>query len=137
MNENAFLLGRFLRVADEIHRLYCEVVRPNDRLPELCGSSLLSPMLESPLRTFNQLATRTTPYLKWARRFHGEEKSGLAHYWMRQWATIADSLHCLAWPERPSPEERAQIFLGYLSSFPKSENSETSTETTKSEGTLL
>lgn len=134
MNETAFLLGRFLRVADEIHRLYCGVVRPNDELPELCGSSLLGPMLESPLRTFNQLATRVLPYLKWVKKFHGEEKSGLAHYWMRQWTTIADALHGTSWPVRPSPEERAQIFLGYLSSFPKLEKTETSNEPTTSEG---
>ena len=135
MNESAFQLGRFLRIADEIHRLYCEVVRPNDKLPELCGSSLLSPMLESPLRAFNQLTIRVTPYLKWVKRFHGEEKSGLAHYWVHQWATIADALHQTNWPVRPSPEERAQIFLGYLSSFPKSEKPETATETTEPEGT--
>ncbi|NLG01958.1 MAG: hypothetical protein GX565_17665 [Lentisphaerae bacterium] len=135
MNESAFQLGRFLRIADEIHRLYCEVVRPNDKLPELCGSSLLSPMLESPLRAFNQLTIRVTPYLKWVKRFHGEEKSGLAHYWVHQWATIADALHKTNWPVRPSPEERAQIFLGYLSSFPESEKPETSTETTELEGT--
>jgi hypothetical protein len=135
MNESAFQLGRFLRVADEIHRLYCEVVRPNDKLPELCGSSLLNPMLESPLRTFNQLTTRVLPYLKWVKRFHGEEKSGLAHYWMRQWTAIADTLQPLHWPTNPTPEERAQIFLGYLSSFPKSEKPETPTETTEPEGT--
>jgi len=92
-------------------------------------------MLESPLRAFNQLAIRVTPYLKWVKRFHGEEKSGLAHYWVHQWATIADALHQTNWPVRPSPEERAQIFLGYLSSFPKSEKPETSTETTEPEGT--
>lgn len=136
MNESAFQLGRFLRVADEIHRLYCEVVRPGDKLPDLCGSSLLNPMLESPLRVFNQLTIRVTPYLKWVKRYHGEEKSGLTHYWMRQWMTIADTLQPLHWPAKPSPEERAQIFLGYLSSFPRSENSAVSTENTKSEGNL-
>jgi hypothetical protein len=135
MNESAFQLGRFLRVADEIHRLYCEVVRPSEKMPELCGSSLLNPMLESPLRAFNQLTIRVTPYLKWVKRFHGEEKSGLAHYWMHQWATIADTLHQTNWFARPTPEERAQIFLGYLSSFPKSEKPEASTGTTEPEGT--
>lgn len=135
MNESMFQLGRFLRVADEIHRLYCEVVRPNDKLPELCGSSLLNQMLESPLRTFNQLTIRVIPYLKWVKRFYGEEKSGLAHYWMHQWMTIADTLQPLHWPDKPSPEERALLFLGYLSSFPKSEKSEASTENTEPKGT--
>jgi len=131
MNESAFQLGRFLRVADEIHRLYCEVVRPDDRLPELCGSSLLIPMLESPLRTFNQLTVRVIPYLKWVKRFRGQEESRQVRDWMDHWTTIVDKLYKLSWPTKPSPEERAQIFLGYLSSFPKSEN-----ETTEKEGTL-
>lgn len=132
MNESAYQLGRFLRVADEIHRLYCEIVRNKSIPPELCGSSLLTAMLESPARTLDQLAMRSAPYVKWARAFHDQEKAGLVHYWMRQWSQIADALHELKWPSRPTPEERAQIFLGYLSSFQKSE----STATDSSEGEL-
>ncbi len=130
MNESAYQLGRFLRVADEIHRLYCEIVRNKSIPPELCGSSLLTAMLESPARTLDQLAMRSAPYVKWARAFHDHEKAGLVHYWMYQWSQIADVLHELKWPARPAPEERAQVFLGYLSSFPKSE----STPTDASEG---
>lgn len=133
MNESAFLLGRFLRVADEIHRLYCEVVRTKkdgkpDLPPELCGSSFLTSMIESPARTLDQLCMRSAPYVRWARAYHGEEKGGLVHYWMRHWSQIADALHETTWPSRPTPEERAQIFLGYLSSFPKSETTESATE---------
>lgn len=130
MNESAYQLGRFLRVADEIHRLYCEIVRNKSIPPELCGSSLLTAMLESPARTLDQLAMRSAPYVKWARAFHDHEKAGLVHYWMRQWSQIAAALHDLKWPSRPTPEERAQVFLGYLSSFQKSE----STATDPSEG---
>ena len=125
MNESAFQLGRFLRVADEIHRLYCEIVRDKSLPPELCGSSLLTSMLESPARTLDQLAMRSAPYVKWAKAFHSHEKAGLVHYWMRQWSQIADALHELQWPSRPTPEERAQVFLGYLSSFQKSESTVT------------
>ena len=125
MNESAYQLGRFLRVADEIHRLYCEVVRKKDLPPELCGSSLLTSMLEAPARTLDQLAMRSTPYVKWARAFHDPDKVGLVHDWMHQWAQIADTLHEIKWPSRPTPEERAQVFLGYLSSFQKSESSQT------------
>jgi hypothetical protein len=126
MNESAYQLGRFLRVADEIHRLYCEVVRKKkdntpDLPPELCGSSLLTSMLEAPARTLDQLAMRSAPYVKWARAYHGDEKGKLVHYWMRQWSQIADALHEATWPSRPSPEERSQVFLGYLSSFQKTE----------------
>lgn len=52
-------------------------------------------------------------------------KGGLAHYWMRQWSEIADPLLVKGWPSRLEPQERAQVFLGYLSSFPKKENSDT------------
>ena len=35
MSESAFLLGRCLRIADELHRLYCEIVRKNEMPSEL------------------------------------------------------------------------------------------------------
>jgi len=125
MKESAFLLGRCLRIADEIHRLYCEVVRKGELTPELCGSSLLVSMMESPSTTLSQLAMRSAPYVKWARACRNDEKGGLVHYWMRLWSAIADQLHTLEWPKRLMPEERAQVFLGYLASFPKSEKSAT------------
>lgn len=122
MKESAFLLGRCLRITDEIHRLYCEVVRKKDLPPELCGSSLLVGMMESPVTTLSQLAMRSAPYIKWARG--GGKKGdmgGLVWYWLKQWEETADQLHTLKWPKRLLPEERAQIFLGYLASFPKSQ----------------
>ena len=121
MNESAFLLGRFLRVADEIHRLYCEVVRKKDLPPELCGSSMMVSMMEAPGMTLGQLAIRSAPYVKWARAYHDEEKGGLVHYWLQQWSKIADPLLEKGWPKRLDDEQRAQVFLGYLSSFPKEE----------------
>lgn len=122
MKESAFLLGRCLRITDEIHRLYCEVVRKKDMPPELCGSSLLVSMMESPVTTLSQLAMRSAPYIKWARG-GGEkgDKGKLVGYWLKQYQEIADQLHPLTWPKRLVPEERAQLFLGYLASFPKSE----------------
>lgn len=121
MKESAFLLGRCLRVADELHRLYCEVVRKKELPAELCGSSLLVSMMESPAMTLSQLAMRSAPYVKWARTCHDAEKGGLVHYWMRQWGEVADLLLKEGWPKRLSSDERAQVFLGYLSSFPKNE----------------
>jgi len=130
MEESAFLLGRFLRVADEIHRLYCEVVRKKDLPPELCGSSMMVSMMEAPGMTLGQLAIRSAPYVKWARACHDEEKGGLVHYWLQQWAEIADPLLEKGWPKRLGDEERAQVFLGYLSSFPKKEKkSDTTVDT--------
>jgi hypothetical protein len=127
MKESAFLLGRFLRVTDEVHRLYCEVVRKKkdgtpDLPPELCGSAFMTSMLEAPTTALGQLCTRSAPYVKWARGGADKgDKAGLVGYWMKQWAEISDQLHVLDWPQRLQPEERAQVFLGYLSSFPKKE----------------
>lgn len=122
MMESAFLLGRCLRVTDEIHRLYCEVVRKKDLPPELCGSSLLVSMMESPVNTLSQLAMRSAPYVKWARGGSDKgDKQGLVWYWLKKWEEVADQLRILEWPKRLAPEERAQVFLGYLASFPKAE----------------
>lgn len=137
MKESAFLLGRFLRVADEIHRLYCEVVRKKDLPPELCGSSMLVGMMEAPGMTLSQLAMRAAPYVKWARAYHNDEKGGLVHYWMQQWSEIAEPLLEQGWPKRLDAEERAKLFLGYLSSFPKkakSNGAEVGTESTSNQG---
>lgn len=134
MKESAFLLGRFLRVADEIHRLYCEVVRKKDLPPELCGSSMLVSMMDAPGMALDQLAMRSAPYVKWARAYHDAEKGGLVHYWMRQWSEIADQLHKQEWSKRMGAEERGQVFLGYLASFPKKD--ETSTPKANAENTI-
>lgn len=138
MKESAFLLGRCLRITDEIHRMYCEVVRKKDLPPELCGSSLLVSMMESPVTTLSQLAMRSAPYIKWARGGSDKgDKSRLVWYWLKQWELVADQLHTLTWPKRLMPEERAQIFLGYLASFPKSEkpnSNQTGSDTTTKQG---
>lgn len=133
MNESAFLLGRCLRIADEVHRLYCEVVRKKELPSELCGSSLLVSMMESPITTLSQLAMRSAPYVKWACAYHDDKTVKTTHdgntikyivlvkSWWRRWADVADQLHATKWPKRLTPEERAQVFLGYLASFSKTE----------------
>lgn len=147
MKESAFLLGRFLRVADEIHRMYCEVVRKKELPPELCGSSILVSMMESPGLALDQLAMRSAPYVKWAGsyRYQQEEKKNesekknirAVRFWWRHWSEVTDQLYAKQWPKRLRPEERAQVFLGFLSSFPKREKlnaSNDSTESTNNQG---
>lgn len=138
MKESAFLLGRFLRITDEMHRLYCEVVRKKDFPTELCGSSLLVSMMESPVTTLSQLAMRSAPYVKWACAYHDEKavkKTAdnteiklivLVKFWWERWSEVADQLHNLELPKRLKPEERAQVFLGYLASFPKKKKQDNS-----------
>ena len=121
MKGTPYNLGRFLRVADELHSLYCEIIRKNDVPNELCGSSLLMAMMENPESALQQLAMRSNPYVKWSQTFCGE-KVGLVRYWRRHWSEIADLLAENALPKRLTAAEQAQLFLGFLSSFPKSGN---------------
>lgn len=150
MNESAFLLGRCLRIADEVHRLYCEVVRKNELPSELCGSSLLVSMMESPVTTLSQLAMRSAPYVKWACAYHDDKtvkktNDGntikyivLVKSWWKRWADVADQLHATKWPKRLTQEERAQVFLGYLASFSKTgkptEDNQTDSENSIEQG---
>lgn len=114
-----YQLGRFLRVADELHSLYCEIVRKNDIPNELCGSSLLLAMMENPESALQQLAMRSNPYVKWSQTYHGEN-AGLVHYWRRHWSEMADQLSEGELPKHLTVAEQAQMFLGFLASFPKS-----------------
>ena len=94
-----FQLGRFLRVADELHRLYCQVERKRQFPPELCGSSMLIAMAESPVMAMDQLRLRTAPYVKWAKsprpKFDDKtqkEVNGLVTDWLRKWEQIVETL---------------------------------------------
>ena len=122
MNESAFLLGRCLRIADELHRLYCEKVRKNQLPSELCGSSLLVAMQENPAMTMAQLLLRSAPYAKWANAYHGED-GGLVHYWFKLWGDNANDIKSAGGvpTKRLDHAQRAEVFLGYLASFPKKE----------------
>ena len=126
-----YQLGRFLRVADELHRLYCQVERKRQYPPELCGSSMLCAMAESPARTMDQLLQRASPYIKWAKsprpKFDDEtqeEMNGLVIYLLRKLEQIVEALGAASeWPAWLSPTERAELFLGFLAAFPKSDES--------------
>ena len=129
MSKTAFKLGQFLRIADELHRLYCEKERKDGKCPpELCGSALLTAMQENPIATLAQLGRRCAPYVKWARSRQGDkEYAGLAHYWLRMWEPLADYLANSELPAVLDVPSRAEVFLGYLASLPKKETAPIST----------
>lgn len=124
MKETAFLLGKFLRIADGLHKCYCESVRKGQYPNEFCGSSMISAMMENPTAALAQLGQRSAPYVKWARSYQ-KENAGLVHWWISQWQPIADALHAEKLPTRLSDAERAEVFLGYLASLPKKEDAQT------------
>jgi len=126
MNDIPLSLGQLLRVTDELHRQYCLLVRDGNLPPELCGSSLLTAMAESPQMTGAQLFQRAAPYIKWARggspKGDKNGQAGLVAWLMKNYAALVPKLRDpKSWPAHLSPPERAQLFLGYLADLPTSE----------------
>lgn len=129
MEEVSFKLGQFLRVADGLHKCYCDSKREGCYPPELCGSSALVAMMENPVVALSQLALRCAPYVKWAQSC----QKGLAHYWLNLWTPLAEALHAAELPVHMNPIDRAEVFLGYLASLPKKEKKEETAEHEKGE----
>ena len=129
MEGTPYLMGQLLKAADELHALYCKVVRNNQIPPQLVGSALFVAASETPGRTLSQLSVRMTPYLSWAKQYRtkNEESSGLAGWYLKVFEQIANKLATeYSVPMRWSDAQKAQLFIGYLASFPKQEKQDES-----------
>ncbi|MBN2065741.1 MAG: hypothetical protein JW771_02915, partial [Candidatus Thermoplasmatota archaeon] len=113
-----FLVGRMLKLADELHALYCKEVR-NELPPQLVGNALMSAALDSPIQALSQLALRLKPYYGWAQTFRGNESGKLAGYFIGQYGEVAAQLAEKSLSNRFNDAERAQLLLGYLASNKK------------------
>lgn len=137
MEGTPYLMGQLLKAADELHALYCKVVRDNQIPPQLVGSALFVAASEAPGRTLSQLSVRMTPYLSWAKQYRtkDEEYSGLAGWYLKIFESIANKLSAeLSVPMRWSDTQKAQLFIGYLASFQKQEKPNESNENNQSKG---
>jgi len=61
MNNPSYLVGRILKIADELHALYCKEVRKDKMPPQLLGNALMAAALDSPTQALAQLALRIVP----------------------------------------------------------------------------
>ncbi len=127
MNDAAFLVGRMLKLADELHTLYCREVRDNKLPPQLIGNTLMTAALDSPLQALAQLALRLKPYYGWAKTFQKGDSAKLAGYFIGQYSETASQLANFNLPARFNDAERAQVLLGYLAGNPKKEKKENNT----------
>ena len=131
MENLPYIYGQLLKAADELHALYCNVVRNGDVPPQLAGSGLFQNAAEAPLRTMNLLSQRIMPYYSWAKSYRlkgivevGKE-SWRAGWLYRVCEETMDKLQsCWTAQTRFSDEEKAQLFIGYLAAFPKKEQNE-------------
>ena len=124
MEGTPYLMGQLLKASDELHALYCKVVRNNQIPPQLVGSALFVAASETPGRTLSQLSARMIPYLSWAKQYRTkkEEFSGLAGWYLKVFESIANKLTAeFSVSMRWSDAQKAQLFIGYLASFPKQE----------------
>ena len=69
MDNLPYLYGQLLKAADELHVLYCKVVRKGEIPPQLAGGGLFLAAAEAPLRTLNVLSRRIAPYYQWAKSY--------------------------------------------------------------------
>lgn len=135
MDNLPYLYGQLLKAADELHVLYCKVVRKGEIPPQLAGGGLFLAAVEAPVRTLNVLSQRIAPYYQWAKsyRLQGIQIEG-KESWRAGWLyrlceDITEKIkQNWTMQTRLNEEEKAQMFIGYLAAFPKSEKNETKTE---------
>jgi len=114
MKHPPYLIGRMLKLADELHALYCKEVR-KDKLPaQLLGNALMVAALDSPTQALAQLAQRIVPYLGWART-NSTNSAGLSRYFLKEFGLIEVELRDVPLPARLDDSARAQLLLGYVS----------------------
>jgi hypothetical protein len=77
METTAFKIGRYLSVADWLHRVYCEQVRDRSMPSQLIGSSYLAQTLTNPQRGFANMSLRLSPYLSWAKTRGARHAGGI------------------------------------------------------------
>lgn len=128
MEDLPYLYGQLLKASDELHALYCNVVRDGEMPTQLAGGSLYQAASETPVRTLNVLGQRMNPYILWAKtyRYKNVEVKG-KESWHAGWLLsifeqIATKLNSGWTPDtRLDDAEKAQLFIGYLAAFPKKE----------------
>jgi len=114
MNNLPYLVGRILKLADDLHALYCKEVRNNSLPPQLLGNALMAAAIDSPTKALAQLALRIAPYLGWART-NSTESAGLSRHLLKEFGLVETKFRDAVLPDRLTDIARAQLLLGYIS----------------------
>jgi hypothetical protein len=124
MEDTAYLLGQTLKVSDELHAFYCEKVRDKAIPPQLAGNALFITAMENPNQALAQLAKRMPPYIALAQQYCRKDADDS---WKARWylhlyeKTLSKMEPKLVNKMRFDDFAKAQLFIGYLAAFPKSE----------------
>lgn len=122
MTSPAFLVGRFLNLADSLHLEYCKGVRKGSVPPQLVGNALMATALETPEKALSMLSQRILPYQSWARTVKEGDRVGLVKTFLRQLGDVSEQLKDAAMPQRSNDADKAQMLLGYLARFESEKN---------------
>ena len=122
MTSPAFLVGRFLNLADSLHLEYCKGVRKGSIPPQLVGNALMATALETPEKALSMLSQRVLPYQAWARTVKEGDRVGLVKTFLKQLGEVSEQLKDVIMPQRSSDADKAQMLLGYLARFESEKN---------------
>ena len=114
----AFKLGRFLQMADLLHRQYCEQERHGSVPPHLIGNAHFGTCTQSPSKALAMMQNRLNLYQGFAQT----RGDGLAKWALGQLGEISAEI-APRLPARLSTEEKAQMLLGYLARTPSADTS--------------
>jgi hypothetical protein len=114
MGSTAFLVGRFMSLADKLHLKYCENVRKGSVPPQLVGNALMPTALEEPVKALSMLSQRILPYQAWANTLREGDDVGLVRYFLGQLGELSEKLKGSGIPRQCTDAEKAQMLLGYL-----------------------
>lgn len=131
MESMAYLVGQLLKISDELHALYCNIVRGENGMPtQLVGSALFVTASESPNQAIAQISVRMNPYITWAKQYRTkkvvekEKESWRAGWYLKLYEDTANRLlPVMTDAIRFSDFDKAQLFIGYLGAFPKRSDS--------------
>lgn len=110
METTAFKIGRYLSVADWLHRVYCEQIREGDLPSKLIGSSCLAQALTNPQRCFANMSLRLPPYLSWAKSRGARSAAGI----LALLETLGtEIMQGGGFGTKTTDQDRADILLGF------------------------
>ncbi len=122
MNSPAYLVGRFLSLADDLHLKYCQHVRKGSIPPQLVGNALMPTALKAPEKALSMLSQRILPYWAWAETYFKDDQDvGLVKYFILQIREISSQIKDTDIPKICTDTDKAQMLLGYLTRSEKSE----------------
>ncbi len=123
MQGPAYQLGRFLSLADTLHREYCGAVRDKQIPPQLLGNALLPAVVANPQTGLAQMIHRLRVYRAWAEK----AGTGLARWCVAEMGRLAPAL-AEHMPQRLGDAEKAELLLGYLARAEKKQGDEERSE---------